>query len=95
MLSWTYLNHVIVAKDHNYRNSQVTSLGYGLKKAISTENKRPCLLVRKFYLLKEEFLKKNWQTMMSVERELKQIDFISGLRMTALGKVFSEFHNAL
>lgn len=63
--------------------AQVTSLGYGLKKAISEENKRPCLLVRKFYLLKEAFLKKNWQTMMSVERELEQIDFISGLRMAA------------
>lgn len=63
--------------------ARVTSLGYGLKKAISEENKRPCFLVRKLYLLKEAFLKKNWQTMMSVERELKQIDFISGLRMAA------------
>lgn len=63
--------------------SQVTSLGYGLKKAVSAEDKRPCFFLRKYYLLKEAFLKKNWQTMMSVERELKQIDFISGLRMTA------------
>lgn len=63
--------------------SQVTSLGYGLKKAISADNKRQCFLVRKFYLLKEAFLKKNCQTMMSVERELKQIDFVSRLRMTA------------
>lgn len=63
--------------------SQVTTLEFGLKKAISAENKRLRFLVRKYYLLKEALLKKNWQTMMSVERELKQIDFISGSRMTA------------
>lgn len=63
--------------------AQVSSLEYGLKKAISTENKRSCFLVRKLYLLTEVFLEKTWQTRMSVERELKEIDFISILRMTA------------
>lgn len=63
--------------------AQVTSLGYGLKKVISGENKRPCFLGRKLYLLTQVFLEKIWQTRMSVERELKQIDFISVLKMTA------------
>lgn len=38
--------------------AQVTSLGYGLKKTLSGENKRPCLLARQLYLLTEVFLEK-------------------------------------